>query len=69
MSECTFYYNSGIETPGCPPPYHFIWPTWLDYYVYFFPMFFSLILLMVILIRYQQIKNEYIRRLIVEQPT
>jgi len=28
-------------------------------------MFFSLLLLMVILIRYQQIKNEYIRRLIV----
>jgi len=69
MSECTFYHNTGIETPGCPPPHGFIIPSPLDYYVYFFPMFFSLILLMVILIRYQQIKNEYIRRLIVEQPT
>src|SRR6266849_107712 len=51
--SCTFYYNSGIETPGCPPIHQgFLVPSLLDYYVYFFPMFFSLLLLMVILIRY-----------------
>jgi hypothetical protein len=67
--SCTFYYNTGIETPGCPPSHTFILPSALDYYVYFFPVFFGLLLLMAMLIRYQQIKNEYIRRLIVEQPT
>ena len=69
MTDCTFYQNSGIPTIGCPPPWSFHFPNIFEFYVYGFPVFFGILLMMAIAIRYRQIKEEYIRRLIIEQPT